>query len=207
MIDLIEKQKDRLEDIEKTISNIEKHLTLLINVEQASLAIQDNTSTDGLTGIIDIQNMPLEKFKKELDQVKILGSSFQIFSIELEKQKDYIKFFTLESHSVDEKGFVQWTMHWWERSTPEGGYERGEHSYGQQDVLAQAGLTDAAFEWVTDDSKPHPTRLERALVKFNALLGLYVSALNYKPVDLPFEPPDGIMAALKERLTASENSI
>ena len=70
------------------------------------------------------------------------------------------------------KGFIQWTMHWWERSTPEGGYERGEHSYGEQDVLAQAALTDAAFEWVKDDSKLHPTRLERALVKFNALLGI-----------------------------------
>ncbi len=100
------------------------------------------------------------------------------------------------------RGFVQWTMHWWERSTPEDGYERGEHNYGQQDVLAQAALTDAAFEWVEDDSKPHPTRLERALAKFNALLGVYVSALNHTPVSLPFEPPDGIMTALKERLTS-----
>lgn len=99
------------------------------------------------------------------------------------------------------KGFIQWTMHWWERNTPEGGYECGEHNYGQQDVLAQAALTDAAFDWVTDDSKPHPTRLERALVKFNALLGVYVSTLTNKPVDLPFEPPDGIMDALKEQIS------
>ena len=99
------------------------------------------------------------------------------------------------------KGFVQWTMHWWERSTPDGGYERGEHSYGEQDTLAQAALTDAAFEWVKDESKLHPTRLERALVKFNALLGIYVSALENKPVELPFEPPDGIMDALEKRLS------
>lgn len=105
------------------------------------------------------------------------------------------------------KGFIQWTMHWWERSTPEDGYERGEHSYGQQDTLAQAALTDAAFEWVKDDSKLHPTRLERALAKFNALLGVYVSTLTHEPVDLPFEPPDGIMDALKERLTSSHNSL
>jgi len=98
------------------------------------------------------------------------------------------------------KGFIQWTMHWWERSTPEG-YERGEHSYGQQDDLAQAALTDAAFDWVEDDSKLHPTRLERALVKSNALMGIYVSTLKHTPINLPFEPPDGIMAALKERLT------
>jgi predicted dehydrogenase len=99
------------------------------------------------------------------------------------------------------KGFIQWTMHWWERSTPEGGYERGEHNYGEQDVLAQAALTDAAFEWVKDDSKLHPTRLERALVKFNALLGIYVSALENEPVELPFEPPNGIMDALEKRLS------
>ena len=92
-------------------------------------------------------------------------------------------------------------MHWWERSTPEGGYERGEHNYGEQDVLAQAALTDAAFEWVKDDSKLHPTRLERALVKFNALLGIYVSALENEPVELPFEPPNGIMDALEKRLS------
>ncbi|MBD3181304.1 hypothetical protein GF312_03365 [Candidatus Poribacteria bacterium] len=100
------------------------------------------------------------------------------------------------------KGFIQWTMHWWERSTPETGYEKGEHSYGQQDVLAQAALTDAAFDWVVDDSKPHPTRLDRALVKFNVLLGIYVSTLTHKPIDLPFEPPDGMMDDLKERLTS-----
>jgi len=98
-------------------------------------------------------------------------------------------------------------MHWWERNTPESGYERGEHSYGQQDTLAQAALTDAAFEWAKDDSKLHPTRLERALAKFNALLGVYVSTLTHEPVDLPFEPPDGIMDALKERLTTSQKSI
>ena len=92
-------------------------------------------------------------------------------------------------------------MHWWERSTPEGGYEKGEHSYGEQDVRAQAALTEAAFEWAKDDSKLHPTRLERALVKFNALLGIYVSALENEPIELPFEPPDGIMDALEERLS------
>jgi len=99
------------------------------------------------------------------------------------------------------RGLVQWTMHGWERSTPEGGHESGTHSYGEQDVLGQAGLTDAAFDWVENDDKPHPTRLERALVKFNIILGMYVSALTNAPVSLPFEPPDGLLDSLKERLT------
>ena len=98
------------------------------------------------------------------------------------------------------RGFVQWTMHGWERNTPEGGYESGEHSYGAEDVLAQGRLTDAAFDWVKDPENLHPTRLELSLVQFNIILGIYVSALNNVPVSLPFEPPDGLMDALTERL-------
>ena len=101
------------------------------------------------------------------------------------------------------RGFVQWTMHDWERCTPDGGYENGTHTYGVEDDLAQGALTDAAFDWVEDDSKVHPTGLDLALKKFNIILGAYVSALNNVPVDLPFDPPDGLLDALKGRLSAS----
>jgi predicted dehydrogenase len=96
------------------------------------------------------------------------------------------------------KGFAHWTMVNWERFTQENGYESGTHDYGQQDTVAQAGLTDAAFEWL--EGIPHPTRLEHSLTQFNIILGAYVSALEYRPVDLPIEPPDGLMDALKARL-------
>ena len=99
------------------------------------------------------------------------------------------------------RGFIQWTMTGWERSTPEGGYESGTHSYAEQDVLAQAALTDTAFDWVKDEEKPHPTRLERALVMFNVILGVYASALTNAPISLPFEPPDVLIDSLKSRLT------
>ena len=98
------------------------------------------------------------------------------------------------------RGFVQWTMHGWERNTPEGGYESGSHSYGEEDVLGQARLTDAAFDWVKDANNLHPTRLELSLAQFNIILGIYVSALNNVPVSLPFEPPDGLLDTLKSRL-------
>lgn len=98
------------------------------------------------------------------------------------------------------RGFVQWTMHGWERSTPEGGYESGTHSYGAEDVLGQARLTDAAFDWVKDPNNLHPTRLELSLMQFNIILGIYVSALNNVPVSLPLDPPDGLLDALKARL-------
>ena len=98
------------------------------------------------------------------------------------------------------RGFVQWTMHGWERNTPESGYESGSHSYGEEDVLAQGRLTDAAFDWVKDENNLHPTRLELSLVQFNIILGIYVSTLNSVPVSLPFEPPDGLLDSLKSRL-------
>ena len=95
------------------------------------------------------------------------------------------------------RGFVQWTMVSWERNTPEGGYESGTHDYGEQDVLAQAGLTDAAFDWAEDEANLHPTRLERALIKFNIILGVYESTLQRAPISLPFEPPDGLIDSLR----------
>jgi predicted dehydrogenase len=99
-------------------------------------------------------------------------------------------------------GFVQWTMGGWERRTLAGGYESGSHDYGIEDDLAQGRLTEAVFDWLLDDRKPHPTRLERSLAQFNVILGVYVSALRAEPVDLPFDPPDGLLASLRARLTA-----
>ena len=99
------------------------------------------------------------------------------------------------------RGFLQWTRVNWELSTPEGGYESGTHSYAEEDVLGQAMLTDAAFDWVKDESKVHPTRLELSLIQFNIILGIYTSALNHTLVELPFDPPDGLIDSLKARLT------
>ena len=101
------------------------------------------------------------------------------------------------------RGFVQWTMASWERQTPEGGYESGTHQYGPEDDLAQARLTEAAFDWLEDERKPHPTRLEHSLAQFNVILGLYTSALDHKPVELPCDPPNGLLDALRARLARS----
>ena len=95
------------------------------------------------------------------------------------------------------RGFVHWNMDGWERSTPEGGYESGNHSYGEQDVLGQAGLTEAIFDWLDDEAKVHPTHLAQSLAEFNMLLGIYASALTHAPIQLPFNPPDGLIDSLK----------
>ena len=98
------------------------------------------------------------------------------------------------------RGFVQWKMSGWERFAPEDGYASGPSDYGEQDVRAQATLTDAAFEWAQDEGKPHPTRLERNLVQFSTILATYASALHSAPVELPFDPEDGMLDAFKARL-------
>jgi hypothetical protein len=98
------------------------------------------------------------------------------------------------------RGWVHWKMTGWERFSETDGYASGEHSYPEQDDRAQAALTDAAFEWAADETKLHPTRLERNLQQFNVVLGGYTSALEGRPVDLPFEPPDGMLEAFKQRL-------
>ena len=97
-------------------------------------------------------------------------------------------------------GFVHWTMGGWERLTPDGGYESGSHDYGVEDDLAQGRLTEATFDWLLDEGQPHPTRLENSLAEFNVILGIYVSALRAVPVELPFDPPDGLLESLKARL-------
>ncbi len=98
------------------------------------------------------------------------------------------------------KGFVHWRFSSWERSTLDGGYESGPLNYGEQDVVAQANFTEAIFDWLDDESTVHPTHLKQSLIEFNIILGMYYSGLTNEIVDLPFEPPDGLMGLLREKL-------
>ena len=67
---------------------------------------------------------------------------------------------------------------------------------------AQAGLTNAMFNWIEDETRPVGTHLKRALHQFNAVLGLYASAISHQPIDIPFEPPDDLDTQLHEVLSA-----
>jgi len=96
-------------------------------------------------------------------------------------------------------GFVHWMMNAWELSTPDRGYQRGEKSYGEEDVRGQAAMTDAIFDWL-DGGEPHPNRLEVSLAESNTVLGLYQSALGQRPVELPFVPQESLLAGLRKRL-------
>lgn len=105
------------------------------------------------------------------------------------------------------RGFVHWTMAGWERSTADGGYESGEHDYQSEDDLAQAALTDSAFDLIDNPDREHGTRLELALVQFNIILGAYMSALRREPVDLPCEPEEGLLASLEALLAGPSHGV
>jgi len=97
------------------------------------------------------------------------------------------------------RGFVQWQMDAWECSTPDG-YESGEKSYGAEDVLGQAGLTEAVFDWLEDDNYLHPTCLENSLQQYNMILAIYASALEHRHIPLPYQPEDNFIERLKATL-------
>lgn len=101
------------------------------------------------------------------------------------------------------RGFVHWTMWSWEVGI-DGRVETGAHEYPDEDILGQAAMTDAMLAWVEDDAKIHPLNLDLALRDFNIVLGIYASALSHRPVDLPCEPADGLIDALRVRLAQSQ---
>ena len=113
---------------------------------------------------------------------------------------DPVVFFHKRVFVVGTKGFVHWRFSSWERLTPDGGYEGGPLSYGEQDVIAQGNLTEAVFNWLDDESQVHPTHLKQSLAEFNLLLGIYHSGITNEVIDLPFDPPDGLMDSLRAKL-------
>jgi hypothetical protein len=101
---------------------------------------------------------------------------------------------------VGTKGFVHWRFSSWERATLEDGYEGGPLNYGEQDVVAQGNFTEAVFDWLDDENNVHPTHLKQSLAESNLILGMYYSGITNEIIELPFEPPDGLMDMLREKL-------
>ncbi|HAA77813.1 TPA: hypothetical protein DCE37_22125 [Candidatus Latescibacteria bacterium] len=97
------------------------------------------------------------------------------------------------------RGYVHWTMWGWEIGI-DGKTTSGSHEYPDEDILGQAGMTEAMFAWLEDDTQTHPLNLDSALTDFNTVLGIYTSALEHRVVDLPVTPSDGLVEALRRRL-------
>jgi hypothetical protein len=102
------------------------------------------------------------------------------------------------------RGFVHWTMNSWEACTAEGGYERGEKEYAAEDVLGQAAMTDAIFEWLEDAARPHANALDVSLAEVNTVLGIYQSGLDRAVRDLPFTPQGSLLEALEAALSVPD---
>jgi len=95
-------------------------------------------------------------------------------------------------------GFLHWRMNAWERSLPDGTVEKGQKEYAKEDVIGQANHTKAMFQWLDDDSKVHPCNLNTALDQWLVILAGYMSAIEAKPIQMPFDPPDDLLEKYKK---------
>lgn len=94
-------------------------------------------------------------------------------------------------------GFRHWWMEGWEKTGADGAVERTESSYPDEDVLGQAGLTNAMFDWLEDDAAVAPTNLKTSLDEWLVILAGYMSTVEARPVDFPFDPPDDLLDRFK----------
>jgi predicted dehydrogenase len=101
-------------------------------------------------------------------------------------------------------GFVEWWMQGWARSLPDGTVEEGSHEYADQDVLGQAGLTNAMLAWLENDGSPCPTNLDTSLDEWLVILAGYLSTVEARPVELPFTPPRDLLDRFKAFVGAGQ---
>jgi predicted dehydrogenase len=94
-------------------------------------------------------------------------------------------------------GCLHWRMGGWERSQPNGTVARGELDYGVEDEQGQAALTESVFDWLDDDAAVAPTNLKTSLDEWEVILGIYLSAVEGRPVSLPCEPPLDLLERFK----------
>jgi hypothetical protein len=100
-------------------------------------------------------------------------------------------------------GFMHWRMNGWERTARAGRVESGEQEYAAQDILGQAGLTNAMFDWLEDDAKTHANNLATSLDEWLVILAGYLSTVEARPVDLPFDPSPDLLERFKRFVGAA----
>ena len=101
------------------------------------------------------------------------------------------------------EGLAYWTMHGWELHA-KGHTESGSYVYHEEDVLAQAAMSEAMFDWLVHEQAEHPLNLESSLIDFNVILGLYTSALLHEQVALPMAPAVDLIKLLRWQLGGME---
>ena len=82
----------------------------------------------------------------------------------------------------------------------DGRLQGGAHEYWDEDILGQAKMTEAMFDWLGDDSAVHPLCFDRAHLDFNIILAIYMSGLEHRMMDLPVEPAANLINKMREAL-------
>ncbi|MEE9540130.1 MAG: Gfo/Idh/MocA family oxidoreductase [Candidatus Thorarchaeota archaeon] len=92
----------------------------------------------------------------------------------------------------------------WEIVSPVGverGHFGGMDTWVENNLLAQAGLYQAMFDWLDDDQKMPGTHLSQSLHEWKVVLALYASALYRTPIKMSeFAPPEDLFEQLKVAL-------
>ena len=96
-------------------------------------------------------------------------------------------------------GSLRWSMTAW-RVDVKGRKQAGRHAYAAEDVLGQARMSEAMFDWLERDEAVHPLHLGAALQDFRLLLAIYMSGLADAPQDLEAPPPANLLDALRRKL-------
>ena len=104
-----------------------------------------------------------------------------------------------------ERGRILWEEFGkWEIVGPKGtqsGDFGGSDTWRDANLRAQAAFHNAMFDWMEDDAKVAGTHLEQSLHEWEAILALYSSALDRKPIALEgFTPPVDLFDRLKATL-------
>jgi predicted dehydrogenase len=100
-------------------------------------------------------------------------------------------------------GFLHWRMHGYERSRPDGTVESAEQSYADQDIVGQANLTTAMLDWLEDETQVHPNNLATSLDEWLVILAGYLSTVEARPVDFPFDPPEDLLEQFRRFVGAA----
>lgn len=98
-------------------------------------------------------------------------------------------------------GHIEWWMDHWSKQLYGGRPLSGTHIYAEQDNPAQARLTEAVFDWLADETRLHATRLELAVLEARTQMAVYLSALEKRPVELPFDQTESLLPRLREYLS------
>jgi hypothetical protein len=100
-------------------------------------------------------------------------------------------------------GAAHWTMWGWCLTDSSGKTTGEKHNYFEQDIVAQAAMTEAMFDWHEQPGSAahvHPLNVHAALDDMLTTLAIYTSAVERRVVELPFDPPVGLLRILRQSL-------